>query len=97
MTGLREAREAALARIDALAAGGDLDAADAEEAAARAHARFDALEAIEADYPPWQCWVGIIPGVVYARRPRSTPPRVVRAPTAAQLRDVVAAAERDER
>ena len=41
--------------------------------------RARALAEIERDYPGWRAWPGVLAGVVYARRPRSSPPLVVRA------------------
>jgi hypothetical protein len=52
------------------------------------------LAALEADYPGWNAWEGVIAGVLYARRPRSSPPRVVRATNPGAL---AAAIEADER
>ena len=40
----------------------------------------------------WECWVGVS-GILYARRPRSTPPIVVRAATAEELAAKVAEAQ----
>jgi hypothetical protein len=36
--------------------------------------RFRALAEIERDYPSWRAWPGALAGVVYARRPLSSPP-----------------------
>ena len=52
------------------------------------------LAAIEANYPGWRTWEGVIAGVLYARRPRSSPPRVVRATSTAALAAAIEAAER---
>jgi hypothetical protein len=52
------------------------------------------LAAIDRDYPPWRAWQGVVGGLVYARRPRSTPPLVVRATSADDLRAAIEAAER---
>ena len=57
------------------------------------HQRARALAEVERDYPGWQAWPGVLAGVVYARRPRSSPPLVVRAISAANLRDAIEAAE----
>ncbi len=57
--------------------------------------RARALAEVESDYPGWQAWPGVLAGVVYARRPRSTPPLVVRAVTTDGLRQAIEAAERD--
>jgi hypothetical protein len=55
--------------------------------------RAHALAEVERDYPGWHAWPGVLAGVVYARRPRSTPPLVVRAISAADLRHAIEAAE----
>ena len=55
--------------------------------------RIRALAEIERDYPDWHAWPGVLAGVVYARRPRSSPPLVVRAITPADLRHAIEAAE----
>ena len=57
--------------------------------------RARALAEVEHDYPGWQAWPGVLAGVVYARRPQSTPPMVVRAVTADGLRQSIEAAERE--
>lgn len=57
------------------------------------HAR--ALAEIERDYPGWHAWPGVLAGVVYARRPSSSPPLVVRAVSPAGLRQAIEAAEAD--
>ena len=51
-----------------------------------------ALAAIERDHRYWHTWAGVA-GLLYARRLKSSPPRVVRATTPEQLR---AAIEADE-
>ena len=55
--------------------------------------RVHALAAIERDYPGWRAWSGVLAGVVYARRPYSSPPLVVRAITPTDLRHAIEAAE----
>lgn len=45
-----------------------------------------------AEFPYWHVWRGVA-GLLYARRPRSSPPMVVRATTAAGLARAVAARE----
>ena len=55
--------------------------------------RAYALAAVERDYPGWHAWPGVLAGVVYARRPRSSPPLVVRAITPTDLRHAIEAAE----
>jgi len=52
------------------------------------------LVAVEAEHPGWHAWEGVIAGVLYARRTRSSPPRVVRATSPVAL---AAAIEADER
>jgi hypothetical protein len=52
------------------------------------------LAAVEAEHPGWHAWEGVISGVLYARRTKSSPPRVVRATSAVAL---AAAIEADER
>ena len=48
-----------------------------------------ALAAIEHDYPRWQCSLGTLPHLFYARVPNSSPPIVVRGATPGDLRDRV--------
>ena len=55
--------------------------------------RACALAEIARDYPGWQTWKGVLAGVVYARRPRSSPPMVVRATTTDGLRQAIESAE----
>ena len=55
--------------------------------------RARALAEVERDYPGWRAWPGVLAGVVYARRPHSSPPLVVRAISAADLRRAIEAAE----
>lgn len=57
--------------------------------------RARALAEVQRDYPGWHAWPGVLAGVVYARRPRSTPPMVVRAVTPDELRQAIEAAERE--
>jgi hypothetical protein len=45
-----------------------------------------------AEFPQWHVWRGVC-GLVYARRPRSTPPLVVRAENAQDLRAQIRRAE----
>ena len=52
-----------------------------------------ALAGVEHDYPGWHTWPGVLGGVVYARRPRSSPPLVVRAISPTGLRQAIEAAE----
>jgi len=53
-----------------------------------------ALAEITRDYPAWHAWPGTVAGVLYARRPRTSPPLVVRAATTDQLRRAIENAER---
>jgi hypothetical protein len=58
-------------------------------------ARLDACRQVEADYPAWHAWPGVLAGVLYARRPQMSPPMLVRAVTADELRHAIEAAERE--
>lgn len=57
--------------------------------------RAQALRDIDRDLPPWHAWEGVIAGLLYARRPKSSPPMVVRAVTPDALRQAIEAAERE--
>jgi hypothetical protein len=57
--------------------------------------RARALAEIARDYPGWEAWKGVLAGVVYARRSRTSPPLVVRAVTTTKLRQAIEAAERE--
>ena len=57
--------------------------------------RARALADVDRDYPGWHAWPAVLAGLLYARRPRSTPPLVVRSATIAGLRDAIENAERD--
>lgn len=59
------------------------------------HDQAAALAEIDRDYPGWHAWPGVLAGVIYARRPRSTPPMVVRSTTTEGLREEIEAAERE--
>ena len=50
-----------------------------------------ALAAVAAD-TGWHCWRGVIP-MLYASRPKTSPPVIVRAPTADALREAIEKAE----
>ena len=65
------------------------------EANATDHAQAQALAEVERDYPPWHAWEGVIAGLVYARRPQSSPPMVVRSTTPQGLRAEIEDAERE--
>jgi hypothetical protein len=51
------------------------------------------LRDVERDYPGWQVWPAVLGGLVYARRPRTSPPLVVRAVTTDELRQAIETAE----
>jgi hypothetical protein len=44
------------------------------------------------DYPAWHLWTGVT-GICYARKPKSSPPKVVRAETWDLLRKELEAAQ----
>lgn len=108
-TGAPASREVALARAlatahDTLAAkialleieceAGTMTAAQVAEQAQAAqveYSRVRALAEIQAD-TGWETWVGV-GGVLYARRPRTSPPKIVRAADAAGLRQQIEAAQ----
>jgi hypothetical protein len=46
------------------------------------------LEDVAREFPRWHCWEGIA-GLLYARRPLTSPPWVVRTETIDQLRDKI--------
>lgn len=58
-------------------------------------AQSGALAAIPGDYPGWLAWEGAVAGLLYARRPRSSPPMVVRSTTTDGLRQEIESAERE--
>jgi hypothetical protein len=53
-----------------------------------------ALTAVAHDYPGWETWPGVA-GMVYARRPRTSPALVVRAVSTEALRVAIEDAERE--
>jgi len=55
--------------------------------------RTRALREVERDYPGWQAWPAVLGGLVYARRPLTSPPLVVRAVTTDELRQAIETAE----
>jgi hypothetical protein len=57
-----------------------------------AHAEVPDWWPYAAEFPHWHVWRGV-GGLVYARRPRTSPPVVVRAEDAAGLRDQVKRAD----
>ena len=54
--------------------------------------RERALAEMARDYPGWETWPGVSV-LVYARRPRTSPPLVVRATTTGELRQAIESAE----
>ena len=52
-----------------------------------------ALAQVGRDYPGWHAWPAALAGLVYARRPRTSPPLVVRATSVNQLRIEIENAE----
>ena len=57
--------------------------------------RARALAEVDRDYPGWHAWPAVLAGLVYARRPNSSPPLVVRATTTDALRQAIEDAERE--
>jgi hypothetical protein len=57
--------------------------------------RARALADVDRDYPGWHAWPAVLAGLLYARRPNSTPPLVVRSGSIAGLREAIENAERD--
>lgn len=53
----------------------------------------DGAARIRAEFPYWHPWRGVA-GLVYARRPRSSPPKVVRAHNWTALREAIIKAEK---
>jgi hypothetical protein len=53
------------------------------------------LEDVSAIWPRWQTWRGVVAGLVYARRLKTSPPAVVRAYTPAALAAAIWQDERD--
>lgn len=54
-----------------------------------------ALSDIDRDYPGWHAFPGAVPPLLYARRPLTSPPMVVRAGDPASLRTAIENAERE--
>ena len=52
-----------------------------------------ALAQVGRDYPGWHAWPAALAGLVYARRPRTSPPLLVRATSVGQLRTEIENAE----
>src|SRR4029077_3314538 len=57
--------------------------------------RRRALAGVDRDYPPWHAWPGVLAGVLYARRPGTSPPMVVRSVTIDGLRQEIEHAEHE--
>jgi hypothetical protein len=88
----REELQRKTAAIEADLASGHLtpaQAADAIRAARALYSTASDLAQIEAD-TGWHCWIGV-GGILYARLERTSPPRVVRAPSAQSLREAIEA------
>lgn len=56
--------------------------------------RLRAIDAISEEFPGWFAWPGVV-ALLYARRPRSSPPMVVRSPTLDGLRKAIENMERE--
>lgn len=81
-----------IALLEAEQATGTLTPEQAAGQARTAQAAYDrdcALARVAAD-TGWETWVGV-GGVLYARRPNSSPPKVVRAPSAQALDEAIKA------
>ncbi len=86
----REALTAKVDLIEAERAAGQLNIAQVRDQLHAANAVYDrdcALAEI-ASVTGWETWVGV-GGVLYARLRNSTPPKAVRAPSAAALREKI--------
>jgi hypothetical protein len=55
--------------------------------------RARALAQVDRDYPGWHAWPAALAGLLYARRPQTSPPMVVRATSVNQLRTEIENAE----
>jgi hypothetical protein len=53
------------------------------------------LTVISEEFPGWYAWPGVLPPLLYARRPRSSPPMVVRGKDLPTLRTAIEEAERE--
>jgi hypothetical protein len=56
----------------------------------------DMFEQLKADFPDWHFWRGVGDAGLYAWRPRSSPPKVVRASSADGLRAELAQRAADQ-
>ena len=52
------------------------------------HSAEPTLEDVQSEYPAWHCWRGIA-GLLYARKPLTSPPVVIRGEDATDLRDKI--------
>jgi len=89
-----DALAAKIALLEAEQAAGNLtptQAAGQARSAQAAHDRDCALARVAAE-TGWQTWVGV-GGVLYARRPKSSPPMVVRAASPEALAEAIETAE----
>lgn len=89
-----DALAAKIALLEAEQAAGNLtptQAAGQAQAAQAVYERDCALARVAAE-TAWETWVGV-GGVLYARRPRSTPPIVVRAASPGALAEAIERAE----
>jgi hypothetical protein len=94
VAGLRETLAATLAQIAVAYDAGHLTEAERDAEAAAASARYERdyeLATIAAD-TGWRCWRGVIP-MLYASRPKTSPPMIVRAATPEALREAIEKAE----
>ena len=55
------------------------------------------LRRLEEDFPGWHAWMGVPAGLLYCRRPRSSPPVVMRSSTVAGLRQQIEQWEADHK
>jgi hypothetical protein len=88
-----DALAAKIALLEAEQAAGTLapELAGQQAAAAQAVYERDCGLARVADETGWETWTGV-GGVLYARHPKSSPPKVVRAADPASLREAIAGA-----
>lgn len=85
---------AKIALLEAKQAADTMTVAQVAEQAQAAQVEYNrarALAEIQAD-TGWETWVGV-GGALYARRPRTSPPKIVRAADAAGLRQQIEAAQ----
>lgn len=90
----RETLTAKAAEIERKRAAGKITVAAQRDQLHAAHAAYDrdcALAEVEV-LTGWQTWTGI-GGVLYARRPKASPPKVVRAADVGTLREAIHRAE----